>query len=79
MEKILGIAAVTITTDYFHLPEWAREDIFIRGPGFSVSSEEFKWGDYVVRVKGVGIKGMKKADVDLLLSNAATINKQLNK
>lgn len=79
MEKILDIARVGITTDYHNLPGWARTDILIGGPGFSVASEEFVWGDYIIRVEGIGSKGMSKADVDLLLDNAATINKQLNK
>lgn len=79
MERILDIAVVNITTEYHNLPAWASKDILIGGPGFSVASEEFAWGDYIVRLNGVGSKGMKKADVDLLLANAATVNKQLNK
>lgn len=79
MERILDIVQIGYTTQYEHLPEWAFNEALLGGPGFSVASEEFTWGDYVVRTGRGEVMGMTRKDVDTLLANAALITLVINK
>lgn len=79
MERILDIVQIGYTTQYEHLPEWVFNETLLGGPGFSVASEEFTWGDYVVRTGRGEVMGMTRKDVDTLLANAALITLVINK
>lgn len=78
MDKILDIVKISYTVKLHELPGWLRSEITLGGPGFTLNGKQFGWYDYAVQTDR-GVKGMFKAEVELLLHNTAVINSKLNK
>lgn len=75
MVKLLDIVQVCMTTQRYHLPEWARAAVTkLGGPGFVIHGQQFHWYDYIVRTEFYGVKGMRREDVSIMAHNGNLIN-----